>query len=170
LRYISEASGQHNTYGSALTAPPFFESPEAFASVALHEASHWSGGKDRLDRDLTSRFGSAAYAREELRAELASVFLGKALDLPADIPNHASYLGTWIETLKADKREIFRAASDAQRIADYLLAFHPDYANRAGYTDISTDGVAPSAGLAAERHGRRPHGSSRRPADRHALR
>ncbi|WP_159014014.1 zincin-like metallopeptidase domain-containing protein [Acidisoma sp. S159] len=108
--------------------------------------SHWTGGKDRLDRGLSSRFGSAAYAQEELRAELASVFLGKVLDLPSDIPNHASYLGSWIETLKADKREIFRAASDAQRIADYLLAFHPDYAVQA---DISTESEAPRTALAA---------------------
>jgi antirestriction protein ArdC len=130
--------------------PPYsFESPNALASLALHEASHWTGGKDRLDRDLTSRFGSAAYAQEELRAELASVFLGKVLDLPSDIPNHASYLGTWIETLKADKREIFRAASDAQRIADYLLAFHPDYAGHIGHTDISTESGTSAAVLAA---------------------
>ena len=108
--------------------------------------AHWTGGKDRLDRGLSSRFGSAAYAQEELRAELASVFLGKVLDLPSDIPNHASYLGSWIETLKADKREIFRAASDAQRIADYLLAFHPDYAVQA---DISTESEAPHTALAA---------------------
>jgi antirestriction protein ArdC len=129
-----------------LPPPASFESPVAFASVALHEASHWTGGKDRLDRGLSSRFGSAAYAQEELRAELASVFLGKVLDLPSDIPNHASYLGSWIETLKADKREIFRAASDAQRIADYLLAFHPDYAVQA---DISTESEAPRTALAA---------------------
>jgi antirestriction protein ArdC len=33
-----------------------------------------------------------------------------------------------VRKLKEDKREIFRAAADAQRIADYLLAFHPDFA------------------------------------------
>ncbi len=48
--------------------------------------------------------------------------------------------------MKADKREIFRAASDAQRIADYLLAFHPDYAVQA---DISTESEAPRTALAA---------------------
>jgi antirestriction protein ArdC len=114
-----------------LPQPAVFESPEAFASTALHEASHWSGHKDRLDRDLTGRFGSAGYAQEELRAELASVFLGKVLDIPCDIPNHADYIASWAVKLKEDKREIFRAASDAQHIADYLLAFHPAYASAA---------------------------------------
>ena len=114
-----------------LPEPSSFESPEAFASTAMHEASHWSGAGGRLDRDLTARFGSAGYAQEELRAELASVFLGKVLDLPSDIPNHANYIGSWIAKLKEDKREIFRAASDAQRIADFLLAFHPEFAESA---------------------------------------
>jgi antirestriction protein ArdC len=114
-----------------LPQPADFESPEAFASTALHEAGHWSGHKDRLDRDLTGRFGSVGYAQEELRAELASVFLGKVLDIPCDIPNHADYIASWAVKLKENKREIFRAASDAQQIADYLLAFHPAYASAA---------------------------------------
>ena len=111
-----------------LPEPASFASPQAYAATALHEAGHWSGGISRLDRDLTGRFGSAAYAQEELRAELASVFIGGTLGLPCDIPNHASYIASWVRALKEDKREIFRAAADAQRIADYLLAFHPDYA------------------------------------------
>ena len=59
---------------------------------------------------------------------MASVFIGAELGLPCDIPNHANYLASWVRKLKEDRREIFRAAADAQRIADYLLAFHPDYA------------------------------------------
>ena len=112
-----------------LPEPASFHSAEDFAATALHEAAHMSGSKQRLDRDLTGRFGSAAYAQEELRAELASVFIGTELGLPCDIPNHANYVASWAQKLREDKREIFRAAADAQRIADYLLAFHPDYAD-----------------------------------------
>jgi antirestriction protein ArdC len=103
-----------------LPEPDSFHAPEAFACTALHEVAHWSGAKHRLDRDLTGRFGLAHYAQEELRAELASVFIGGTLGLPCDIPNHASYIASWVAKLKEDKREIFRAAADAQRIADYL--------------------------------------------------
>ena len=42
--------------------------------------------------------------------------------------NGAAYVASWLTALRNDRNEIFRAASDAQRIADYLLAFHPDYA------------------------------------------
>ena len=63
--------------------------------------------------------------------------IGAELGLPCDLPNHASYVASWLDALRQDKREIFRAAADAQRIADYLLAFHPDHAAR-----FSADTVA----------------------------
>ena len=54
-----------------------FASPEARAATALHELAHASGASHRLARDLTGRFGSCFYSLEELRAELASVFIGQ---------------------------------------------------------------------------------------------
>ena len=48
----------------------------------------------------------------------------------SDFANNAAYVASWLEKLRSDRKEIFRAAADAQRIADYLLAFHPDYAKR----------------------------------------
>ena len=62
------------------------------------------------------------------------------LGLPCDVPNHASYIASWIRTLREDKREIFRAASDAQKIADYLLAFHPEYAHATQPVDPADEG------------------------------
>ena len=116
--------------GDFIQLPPdaAFESPAERAATALHEFGHASGAKHRLDRDLTGRFGSSGYSREELRVELASVFVGNAIGLPTDIPNHASYIDSWLKNLKQDRREIFRAAADAQKIADYILALHPAYA------------------------------------------
>ncbi|WP_263377191.1 ArdC family protein [Granulicella aggregans] len=105
-----------------------FATAYQWAATAMHELGHWTGHATRLARDLTGRFGSGAYAQEELRAELASVFIGSTLGLPSDIPNHASYIASWIKRLKEDKREIFRAAAAAQKIADMALNFHPDYA------------------------------------------
>jgi antirestriction protein ArdC len=65
---------------------------------------------------------------EELRAELASAFVANELGIPTDIPHHASYIANWIKPLRDDKREIFCAAADAQRITSMELGFHPDYA------------------------------------------
>lgn len=107
-----------------------FRSAEGWAGTIMHELGHWSGHPSRLDRDLTARFGSNAYAMEELRAELASAFIGAELGIPAEIEQHASYVDGWLKVLRQDKREVFRAAADAQRIADHLLAYHPLYAAR----------------------------------------
>ncbi|WP_294537685.1 zincin-like metallopeptidase domain-containing protein [uncultured Rhodoblastus sp.] len=127
-----------------------FHAPEAWAATILHEFGHATGAPHRLNRDLTGRFGSSAYAREELRAELASMFVGDALGLPTDVPNHASYVKSWIEVLKSDKRELFRAAADAQRIADFTLQFHPETSlgvddTAATVADESTTDDAPLA-------------------------
>jgi len=66
-----------------------------------------------------------------------------------DFSNNAAYVASWLEKLRSDRKEIFRAAADAQRIADYLLAFHPDYANsQAGPPEnapIADDGDAADA-------------------------
>lgn len=126
---IGGSQAFYNPSSDHIQLPPHecFSSPDAFGAVALHELSHWSGAESRLDRDLTGTFGTARYAEEELRAELASCFMGNTLGLPSNIPNHASYLHSWLRKLRDDKREIFRAAAAAQRIADFCLAFHPDY-------------------------------------------
>ena len=72
------------------------------------------------------RFGDICYAKEELRAELASVFLAAERGIPHDPEQHAAYVGSWIKTLKQDKNEIFRAAHDASRATDFLLALERD--------------------------------------------
>lgn len=105
-----------------------FRSAAAWSSVQVHEMAHWSGTETRLNRDLSGHFGSAAYSQEELRAEFAQAMLCAELGIEdCDFTNGAAYIAHWLTRLKNDKREVFRAASDAQRIADYLLAFHPDY-------------------------------------------
>ena len=131
-----------------------FIGPELWAATAMHELGHWTGHPTRLARDLSGRFGSGAYAQEELRAELASAFIGATLGLPTDIPNHASYIGHWVAKLKEDKREIFHAAADAQRIADLALSFHPEYAatlkaERESYTTDAMPRAVASVSYAA---------------------
>jgi antirestriction protein ArdC len=100
------------------------------ACVLLHELAHASGAESRLKRDLSGSFGSKTYAFEELIAETASAFLGLNLNLPADIPNHANYIGHWLGILKEDRRAIFLAAAQAQKAVDWILSLHPDYAAR----------------------------------------
>jgi antirestriction protein ArdC len=108
-----------------------FATVAGFCGTMIHELSHWTGAETRLNRDLRNRFGSHDYAREELRAEIGQMMVCGELGIAdCDFSNNAAYVASWLEKLRSDRKEIFRAAADAQRIADYLLAFHPDYANR----------------------------------------
>ena len=106
-----------------------FQDAAGYYGTALHELAHYSGHPSRLNRlTLTEsyRFGDTNYAREELRAELASVFLAAERGIPHNPEQHAAYVSSWIQTLQEDKNEIFRAAHDASAITDYLLAFERD--------------------------------------------
>lgn len=99
-----------------------FPNEAKYYGTALHELGHWTGHESRLGRKLGNEFGSVDYAKEELRAELASYFLADKLGIPHDPSHHASYIGSWVKVLKDDKNEIFRAARDAETITDYVLA------------------------------------------------
>lgn len=100
---------------------------ETYYSTTLHELAHWTGHTSRLARDFTrsKRFGDKAYAGEELVAELGAAFLCAQLGITnAPRVDHAQYIAHWLEVLKADNRAIVRAASDAQKAADFILSTH----------------------------------------------
>src|SRR5271157_190336 len=71
-----------------LPAHDRFATPSDYYATALHELGHWTGHPDRLDRDLSNPFGSEGYAREELRAEIASLILGSELGIGYDPDRH----------------------------------------------------------------------------------
>jgi antirestriction protein ArdC len=105
-----------------LPRPEQFHSVESYHATALHELTHWTGHKSRLDRTFGKRFGDEAYAFEELCAELGSAFLCASVGIEnAPLQDHASYLEHWLKILRSDKRAIFTAASQAQKATDYCL-------------------------------------------------
>jgi len=98
-----------------------FTDEPRYYSTALHELAHWTGAKHRLNRLTDNQpFGSPAYAAEEIRADLSSLFLAAELGIPYDPKDQASYIQSWIKVLKNDKNEVFRAAADASKACDYL--------------------------------------------------
>ncbi|WP_226669024.1 zincin-like metallopeptidase domain-containing protein [Microbulbifer aggregans] len=98
-----------------------FETSDNYYATALHELGHWTGHKSRLDRDLSHPFGTPGYAKEELRAEIGSFMFNQELGLGHDPGQHTAYVGSWIKALQEDPQEIFRAASDAEKIKNYVL-------------------------------------------------
>lgn len=102
-------------------------STEAFYATLLHELTHWTGAKERLDRKKGKKFGDADYAYEELIAELSAAMLCVMLGITSSTrADHAQYIDIWLKALKNDKRFIFSAASHAQKAVDYLFLLQPE--------------------------------------------
>lgn len=94
---------------------------EGYYATLVHELTHWSGAKHRLDRDMGKRFGDHSYAAEELVAEIGAAFLCSELGITQELrADHAQYLAQWLELLKGDSRAIFSAAAKASEAAAYL--------------------------------------------------
>lgn len=111
-----------------------FPSADNYYATALHELGHWTGHGSRLDRDLSHPFGSEGYAKEELRAEIASMILGDELGIGHDPGQHVSYVQSWIKALQNDPLEIFRAASDAEKIQTFVLGLEQQQIQEQGQT------------------------------------
>jgi len=97
-----------------------FKSLEDYNATLNHEIVHWSGNESRMNREFGRRFGDAAYAMEELVAEIGSAFLCAHQGIEAKL-QHAEYVGSWLKKLKEDKRAIFTAASKAQQAVEFLM-------------------------------------------------
>jgi len=116
-----------------------FHSPEHYYSVFAHEITHSTGNKNRLDRDMSGKFGSADYAFEELVAELGSAMICGRLGLSAKPRvDHAQYIKGWLRALKNDNKFIIQAASKAQKAADYAL-------EAAGHESAAPESAAPES-------------------------
>src|SRR3546814_16448348 len=84
-----------------------FDGFDHYYATLAHELSHWTGHTSRLGRDLKNRFGTAAYAAEELVAELSRAMLGPELGLPVThLDSHASYTAHSLKMLTAAHRAI----------------------------------------------------------------
>lgn len=138
---VLKASGADITYGGdhayytpaldTITLPTReqFGSADGFYATALHELAHWTGGKDsrvpRREGVGGGKFGTPEYAREEIRADMASAVmrgvLGIVDDSPTGCQDTVAYVRSWLRALKDDKYEARRSVADAQKIADFLL-------------------------------------------------
>ena len=76
-----------------------FDNDHAYNSTLLHELSHATGAKNRLDRVQSGIRSTSDYAVEELVAEISSCFTGADIGLqyePAEFKNHKAYVQSWI--------------------------------------------------------------------------
>jgi antirestriction protein ArdC len=106
-----------------MPAPGRFSDINAYYGVLLHEYGHSTGHPNRLNRETLAKYHASDSwrAKEELVAELSSAFVAAELGIPDDLTRNTAYIGSWLSELKKDKREIFKAASMAQKAVDLLM-------------------------------------------------
>lgn len=122
---LSQPNAFYSPGNDRITLPPrnTFTSSEAFASVLMHEMIHSTGHESRLNRPILNKFGTPEYAKEELRAELGSYFMGTDVGIEGSeeiLASHTQYLENWIKVLEKDPNELFRACNDAQKAVELL--------------------------------------------------
>lgn len=107
-----------------------FKSMQSFYDTAFHEIGHSTGHESRLNRDLSGGFGSQSYAMEELRAEIASIFMAQDLGIePSEdrLQNNAAYIQSWKDEIKENPNALFTAIADADKIARYVSSKEQAY-------------------------------------------
>lgn len=126
VRHLEGNKAYYHPLSDDITLPmkEQFKSEMEYYSTALHELGHWTGHPSRLDRDLSGTFGNESYAKEELRAEIASYMLCSELGVDFDPTNHHAYIKSWVKNLCEAPNEIFKAAADAGKITQFLKAFN----------------------------------------------
>ena len=103
-----------------------FNSEGAYYATLFHEMGHSTGSETRLARPgITNkiRHGSEKYALEELVAEMSSAFLLAEAGINSEglMDNSASYVASWIKSLRDDPKLVVRAGAQAQKAVDHVL-------------------------------------------------
>lgn len=101
-----------------------FKETAEYYGTAFHEMVHSTGHAKRLNRlDATAFFGSEAYSREELVAEIGAAALVNhaGLETAKSFRNNAAYVQNWLQALKNDKRFIVSAAGKADKAVELIL-------------------------------------------------
>ena len=94
-----------------------FMDQESYYATLGHEHVHWTGHKDRLDREKLDR------AFEELVAELGATFLCASLEIEkTPREDHAKYLNSWIKQLSDTDgfKLLHKASTLAQKGVEFM--------------------------------------------------
>ena len=128
-----------------------FPTADAYYNTAFRHLAHASGHEDRMNRDTFKETHSEGldgevHGREELRVELATMTTAQRVGVGYTPADSAAYRELWAKAVKADPREIHRAAAEADRISKNLLRPARDQLR-----DLAREARRPNAQAAPER-------------------
>lgn len=101
-----------------------FKSDYGYAATALHELSHSTGHRSRLNRNIYNKFGSQNFAFEELIAEISGCFMSEYVKAPLteeQLENHEAYIQGWARRIRRNSNYLFKAISEAEKASEYMI-------------------------------------------------
>lgn len=125
---IKRSPGQNAVYVPTLdfiqiSTPEVFEKTPMYYRTIFHEISHWTGHKNRLDRNLDTNFGTDKYSKEELIAELGSQMLLDfcGIDDSETLDISQGYINNWVQRFTEDAKMITECAKKAHDVFKFLV-------------------------------------------------
>lgn len=129
-----------------IVLPPdnHFFNKEALLSTLAHEIAH-STSKG-LEREVTGEFGSEKYAKEELRAEIASAYICAELGIDTSMNenNNVAYIQSWSTAIKDNYKYLEDAVKDADKICNYVIEKGEVYQNKSLNKQLQKEYQTPS--------------------------
>lgn len=129
-----------------IVLPPdnHFFNKEALLSTLAHEIAH-STSKG-LEREVTGEFGSEEYAKEELRAEIASAYICAELGIDTSMNenNNVAYIQSWSTAIKDNYKYLEDAVKDADKICNYVIEKGEVYQNKSLNKQLQKEYQTPS--------------------------
>lgn len=123
--------------------------------IKLKQMAHSTGHESRLNRSLKNAFGTPEYAKEELNAELTSLFLENEFNISIEpdseiIKDHANYVKSWLAVLKKEPDALFDACRTAEKISNYLLDNYKELEHRRNVENVRSETVAEETGISRQ--------------------
>jgi antirestriction protein ArdC len=98
---------------------------DTYHKTLFHEMAHSTGHSDRLKRETlmdVKTWGDTTYAKEELVAEIAAMYLSGdcGLEPKDDTANSQAYIKSWSKRLEDDKKECVSAMIQAVKAVELI--------------------------------------------------
>ena len=155
--YENQDSAYYSAVEDKIHLPPkaAFKNNETRLGVLLHEMAHSTGHESRLNRPLLNAFGTPEYAKEELNAELTSLFLENDFNISIEpeseiIKDHANYVKSWLAVLKKEPDALFDSCRTAEKISDYLLENYRELEHSRNVENVRSETVAEETGISRQ--------------------
>ena len=99
-----------------------YKTPEGYYSDLIRELARWTRHESRLNR-VCGPFGTEAYAKEELKVNLAALAIAQSLGMAYQPGQSSQYVKDWQVLVKKYPFLLSQSAKEAEAIKDFVLDF-----------------------------------------------